>query len=118
VEEQRSECGFGAADGCSFPAPKYPGLRLSPANAGLSFATAADFDAIEFDAVQADIGMSVTASQSENSFYIPRVTCPQCGEHMRLARTEPLVPNSHHQMMFDCACGFEYRMAERARAGA
>jgi RNase P subunit RPR2 len=61
--------------------------------------------------------MSVSPSHSENSYYIPRVTCPQCGEHMRLARTEPLVPNNHHRMMFDCPCGFEYRMSERVRSG-
>jgi hypothetical protein len=61
--------------------------------------------------------MSVSPSESEKSYYIPRVTCPQCGEHMRLARTEPLVPHNHHRMMFDCPCGFEYSMSERARLG-
>ena len=59
--------------------------------------------------------MSVTPTQSEMSYFIPRVTCPQCGEHMRLARTEPSLPDSRHRMMFDCPCGFEYRMSERAR---
>jgi hypothetical protein len=61
--------------------------------------------------------MSVSPSHSENTYYIPRVTCPQCGEHMRLARTEPVVSNNHHRMMFDCPCGFEYRMSERVRSG-
>ena len=61
--------------------------------------------------------MSFSPSQVENRFCIPQVTCPQCGEHMRLARTEPFVPHSHHRMMFDCPCGFEYRMPERARSG-
>jgi hypothetical protein len=32
-------------------------------------------------------------------------------------RTEPLVPHNHHRMVFDCPCGFEYRMSERARSG-
>jgi C4-type Zn-finger protein len=62
--------------------------------------------------------MSVSPSQSEKSYYIPRVTCPQCGEHMRLARTEPQVPHNHHRMMFDCPCGFEYRISERVRSRA
>jgi len=69
-------------------------------------------------ALTQEIGMSVSPSQSEKSYYIPRVTCPQCGEHMRLARTEPQVPHNHHRMMFDCPCGFEYRMSERVRSRA
>ena len=54
--------------------------------------------------------------RTESSPFIPRVTCPQCGEHMRLARTEPQAPDHRHRMMFDCPCGFEYRMSERARS--
>jgi len=48
-----------------------------------------------------ELAMS-SSSGSENKFYIPRVTCPRCGEHMRLARTEPLVPQTYHRMTFDC----------------
>ena len=61
--------------------------------------------------------MSPTPSQSEISYVIPKVTCPHCGERMRLARTEPLVQDRQHRLMFGCACGFEYRMSERARPG-
>ena len=48
----------------------------------------------------------------------PKATCPQCGTRMRLAFIEPEKSDHHNRMTFDCACGFEYRMSERARTGA
>jgi RNase P subunit RPR2 len=46
---------------------------------------------------------------------IPRVLCPRCGTHMRLA--ELLTDLADHETIyFDCSCGFEYRMSARARS--
>jgi RNase P subunit RPR2 len=42
---------------------------------------------------------------------IPLVTCPSCGEHMRLAE---VAADSEPAMKFDCQCGFEYRMSADA----
>ena len=47
----------------------------------------------------------------------PKVTCPSCGTRMRLAAIEPEKSDHHNRLTFDCTCGFEYRMSERARAG-
>jgi RNase P subunit RPR2 len=43
---------------------------------------------------------------------IPKVICPQCGAQMTLSRIEPEGPDDSH-MVFDCLCGFEYRMPDR-----
>jgi hypothetical protein len=47
---------------------------------------------------------------------IPRVLCPRCGAHMRMAELMTDLVD-HEAMHFDCKCGFEYRMATQARAG-
>src|SRR4051794_23618305 len=44
---------------------------------------------------------------------IPRVMCPRCGTHMRLAQVGPDVVG-HNKMKFDCGCGFEYQMSAAA----
>jgi RNase P subunit RPR2 len=61
--------------------------------------------------------MSANESRRDNSdkYLIPQITCPNCGKKLRLARIEPDVPNDQSRMVFDCSCGFEYRMSERAR---
>ena len=46
---------------------------------------------------------------------IPKVTCPQCGTHLRLAGIEPSDNGEQSRLVFNCSCGFEYRMSERAR---
>jgi RNase P subunit RPR2 len=62
--------------------------------------------------------MSTQASQRDESKYsIPKITCPECGTHLRLATVEPQEPGNN-RMVFDCSCGFEYRMLERPRAHA
>lgn len=46
---------------------------------------------------------------------IPRISCPKCGNTMRLAKIEP-EPHGHGEMMtFDCQCGFTYTQSERTR---
>ncbi len=45
----------------------------------------------------------------------PLISCPECGCQMRLAMVEPDAPGD--RMSFDCDCGFEYRMSDRARRG-
>jgi RNase P subunit RPR2 len=59
--------------------------------------------------------MSTNELQRETHPLIPRVTCPQCGTHLRLAGIEPDGRGNESRMIFDCSCGFEYRMSERAR---
>lgn len=46
---------------------------------------------------------------------IPNVVCPDCGKHMRLATVEPELSKKCYWMSFDCKCGFEHRLLERAR---
>jgi hypothetical protein len=48
---------------------------------------------------------------------IPKITCPQCGAQMSLARIEPEGPDDHDRMFFDCVCGFEFRLSGRANKG-
>jgi lysyl-tRNA synthetase class I len=50
-------------------------------------------------------------------YYTPKITCPRCSKIMRLARVEQ-EPDKETGLLFDCDCGFEYRMSERAQAGA
>jgi hypothetical protein len=105
-------------DGCSAPAPQNP-APSKPSCGSRGFDLRSLFRILmQSNTTQSRhrIGMSVSL-QRERSLYIPRVTCPQCGEPMRLARTEPLEFHTHHRMMFDCPRGFEYRMPERARSG-
>jgi hypothetical protein len=61
--------------------------------------------------------MPTKAEQRETAGLIPKITCPRCGELMRLARVEPDTDKAA-RLMFDCDCGFEYQMSERARPGA
>jgi hypothetical protein len=59
--------------------------------------------------------MSVSASQRQAAEAgIPEITCPVCGARMRLAAMEPRSGNEQSRMIFDCKCGFEYRVADRA----
>jgi RNase P subunit RPR2 len=46
---------------------------------------------------------------------IPRVTCPRCGTDMRLAEIEPEDFGRGEVTVFDCDCGFEYRMSASVR---
>jgi RNase P subunit RPR2 len=46
---------------------------------------------------------------------IPRVLCPRCGTVMRLAEIEPEDTGRGDVTIFDCDCGFEYRMSSSAR---
>lgn len=46
---------------------------------------------------------------------IPRVTCPRCGTTMRLAGIEPDDIGRGEVTVFDCDCGFEYRMSASVR---
>jgi predicted RNA-binding Zn-ribbon protein involved in translation (DUF1610 family) len=45
---------------------------------------------------------------------IPRVLCPRCGEHMRLAIVDAQAED-HATLKYDCGCGFTYQMSARAR---
>jgi hypothetical protein len=59
--------------------------------------------------------MSVSTSQLKaTSSQIPEITCPQCGQQMRLATVEPEGADNHDSLSFDCECGFEYRLTENA----
>ena len=58
--------------------------------------------------------MTISAQQRIDSLSIPRVICPQCGAQMGLCRIEPEGPDNRDRMFFDCACGFEYRLSDRA----
>ncbi|MDI3470618.1 MAG: hypothetical protein OJF62_002681 [Pseudolabrys sp.] len=46
---------------------------------------------------------------------IPRVICPRCGTTMRLAGIEPDDIGRGEVTVFDCDCGFEYRMSASVR---
>jgi predicted RNA-binding Zn-ribbon protein involved in translation (DUF1610 family) len=45
---------------------------------------------------------------------IPRVSCPSCGEHMKLRH---IVPDDDRKaaMHFKCDCGFTYSMSARSK---
>ena len=58
--------------------------------------------------------MPSTEKLKAPNYHIPTVTCPRCSKTMRLARAEP-VHDKEARLIFDCECGFEYRMSERAR---
>jgi predicted RNA-binding Zn-ribbon protein involved in translation (DUF1610 family) len=45
---------------------------------------------------------------------IPRVLCPRCGEHMRLATVDAKAKD-HATLKYDCGCGFTYNMSAKAR---
>ena len=61
--------------------------------------------------------MTTSAPQHTSNISIPTITCPQCGAHMNLARVEPEGPDNHDRMYFECVCGFEYRLSDRANKG-
>ena len=61
--------------------------------------------------------MTVIAQQRIESASIPKVTCPQCRAHMSLSRIEPEAPDNRDRMFFECVCGFEYRLSDRANNG-
>ena len=63
--------------------------------------------------------MAVAAKKDEAASGMPHIACPRCGTTMRLAVLEPLleptVANSNkNRMVFECRCGFEYRMSDKA----
>jgi lysyl-tRNA synthetase class I len=58
--------------------------------------------------------MTVEAVQHSADSIIPDIICPQCGKRMRLATVEPEGSDDRDRMKFDCECGFEYRLSERA----
>jgi RNase P subunit RPR2 len=43
-------------------------------------------------------------------FGLPIITCPSCGDHMRLSA---IVPEEYHRerITFECECGFDYRQS-------
>ena len=45
---------------------------------------------------------------------IPRVLCPRCGEHMRLAIVD-VKSEDRATLKYDCGCGFTYNMSGKAR---
>ena len=61
--------------------------------------------------------MTTSAPQHTSNSPIPIVTCPQCGTHMTLVLIEPEGSDNHDRMFFDCLCGFEYRLSDRASKG-
>ena len=61
--------------------------------------------------------MAVNALQRSADSIIPIITCPQCGKDMRPATVEPEGLDDHDRMRFDCECGFEFRLSDRARKG-
>jgi lysyl-tRNA synthetase class I len=61
--------------------------------------------------------MATTSAEHEPAqYHTPMFTCPRCSKIMRLARVEQ-APNQEARLMFDCTCGFEYRMSEGVRSG-
>jgi RNase P subunit RPR2 len=61
--------------------------------------------------------MTTSAPQHTSNSSIPTITCLRCGAHMGLARIEPEGSDNHDRMFFDCSCGFEYRLSDRANKG-
>jgi DNA-directed RNA polymerase subunit M/transcription elongation factor TFIIS len=59
----------------------------------------------------------VTAQQPTTDASIPQISCPQCGDVMRLAMIRPEDADNHSCLFFDCGCGFRYQMSERAKRG-
>ena len=53
--------------------------------------------------------MAVEASFTRH-FAFPIITCPRCGDHMRLSTIEP-EGRGRDRMTFTCACTFEYRQS-------
>jgi hypothetical protein len=53
--------------------------------------------------------MSASA-QVPKQYVFPIITCPECGNHMRLSA---IVPEEYHRgrMTFVCECGFDYRQS-------
>jgi hypothetical protein len=61
--------------------------------------------------------LATTSAEYEAAqYHTPKITCPRCSTIMRLARIEQ-APNQEARLVFDCTCGFEYRMWERVRSG-
>ncbi len=60
--------------------------------------------------------MTANALRRSADSVIPNITCPRCGKHMRLATIEPEGSDDHDRMGFDCECGFDYHLSDRARA--
>jgi hypothetical protein len=58
--------------------------------------------------------VEMTKQQTELDPTIPRIMCPRCGTHMRLAEIEPGA-HGEETMRFECTCSFEYRMSRKVR---
>jgi DNA-directed RNA polymerase subunit M/transcription elongation factor TFIIS len=43
-------------------------------------------------------------------YVLPIITCPECGNRMRLSTVVPEEYN-HERMTFVCECGFDYRQS-------
>jgi hypothetical protein len=61
--------------------------------------------------------MTKSAPQHTSNSSIPIITCPQCGAHMNLALIEPEGSDNHDRMSFECVCGSEYQLSDRASKG-
>ncbi|MBX9824926.1 MAG: hypothetical protein K2Y27_08005 [Xanthobacteraceae bacterium] len=61
--------------------------------------------------------MTVIAQQRSDSVSIPKINCPQCRAQMVLSMIAPEGPDNLHRMFFECVCGFEYRLSDRANQG-
>ena len=59
--------------------------------------------------------MDTITEDRRESTSIPKIGCPWCGNIMRFAGIVPTEPQ-RHQMLFDCVCGFEYRLSEPAKS--
>jgi DNA-directed RNA polymerase subunit M/transcription elongation factor TFIIS len=56
--------------------------------------------------------MPASRQQRTVDISVPKITCPQCGGHMIISRTEPEGADNHDRIFFDCFCGFEYRLSD------
>ena len=61
--------------------------------------------------------MATSEQQHAANVSIPKITCPQCGARMSLARIELEGPDNRDRMFFECVCGFDYRLSQRANDG-
>jgi lysyl-tRNA synthetase class I len=62
--------------------------------------------------------MSVmSARKSDFVLSVPNIRCPECGRCLRLATVELKIMDDEDRMTFDCECGFDYRLSERAARG-
>lgn len=59
--------------------------------------------------------MAKTSAARAEIETLPTITCPACGNHMRLST---IMPEDNHRecMTFVCDCGFDYRQSQAVTA--